>query len=65
VGSEAASQPVPAAWWLLPILFGTIGGIIAWALTRQRDPRMARNMLVTGVALSLVLLFFYVASQPS
>jgi hypothetical protein len=65
VRSEASSQPVPAIWWLLPILFGTIGGIIAWALTRGRDPRMARNMLVTGVALSLVLLFFYLASMPS
>ena len=51
-----------SAWWLLPILFGTLGGIVAWALTRGRDPRMARNMLLTGIALSLVLLFFVIAS---
>jgi hypothetical protein len=63
-GGLPSGQPVPAAWWLLPILFGTIGGIIAWALTRERDPRMARNMLVTGVAFSLVLLFFYIATLP-
>src|SRR5207247_4407340 len=56
------AQPVSSAWWLLPILFGTLGGIVAWALTRGRDPRMARNMLLTGIVLSLVLLFFVVAS---
>ena len=65
IGGEPSAQPVPAAWWLLPILFGTIGGIIAWALTRERDRRMARNMLFTGIGLSLVLLSFYVASLPS
>jgi len=53
---------VSSAWWLLPILFGTLGGIVAWALTRGRDPRTARNMLLTGIALSLALLLFVVAS---
>jgi hypothetical protein len=62
---EHPHQQVPAAWWLLPILFGTLGGIVAWALTRGRDPRRARNMLLTGIALSMVLLFVYVASLPS
>jgi hypothetical protein len=55
------SEHVSPAWWLLPILFGTIGGIVAWALTRGRDRRTARNMLVTGVALSAFFLIVYVA----
>jgi hypothetical protein len=62
---RAPERPVSAAWWLLPILFGTLGGIIAWALTRGRDPRVARNMLLTGIALSLILLFIYMVSGPS
>jgi hypothetical protein len=63
--TPAPSRPVSAAWWLLPILFGTIGGVVAWALTRGRDPRVAKNMLLTGIALSLVLLFIYMVSGPS
>jgi hypothetical protein len=58
----APARPVSPAWWLLPILFGTIGGVIAWAATRQRDQRTARNMLVTGILLSLVFLVIYLAS---
>jgi hypothetical protein len=65
IPGPASPRPVSAAWWLLPILFGTIGGVVAWALTRGRDPRVAKNMLLTGIALSLVLLFIYMVSGPS
>jgi hypothetical protein len=63
-GLQTGARPVSGAWWLLPILFGTLGGIIAWALVRQRDQRAARNMLITGIALSLVVLAIYVTSGP-
>lgn len=46
-----ASRPVSWAWWLLPVLFSLIGGLIAWAATRRRDPRTARWMLLLGLAL--------------
>jgi hypothetical protein len=62
VRAAAHARPVPVAWWLLPILLGTIGGVIAWAFTRERDPRVARNMLLTGIGLSLALLFVYMTS---
>jgi hypothetical protein len=49
-----ATGPVSGAWWILPIVLGWVGGIIAWAATRDRDPSMARMMLVVGIVLSII-----------
>jgi hypothetical protein len=46
---------VPAAWWLLPVFLNVIGGIIAYAAVRDRDPRTARHMLILGLAVFVVL----------
>lgn len=48
------SQPVAWGWWILPVLFGFIGGIIAWAVNRQRNPSVARGMLAVGVAFGIL-----------
>lgn len=47
-------KPVSGAWWLLPIFMGWLGGLIAWLVTRDADPRKARAMLLTGIAISVV-----------
>ncbi|MBN1375706.1 MAG: hypothetical protein JXA01_06095 [Dehalococcoidia bacterium] len=53
-------QPVSGAWWLLvilPILFGGwnwIGGLIAWAVTKNKDPKKARSFLIWGIVLSVI-----------
>jgi FtsH-binding integral membrane protein len=36
-------------WLLLPILFGMIGGIIAYIVIRKDDPRKAKNCLYVGI----------------
>jgi hypothetical protein len=51
---SAAGQRVSPAWWILPILLGVIGGVIAWVGTRERDPSMARTMLVVGIVISVI-----------
>ena len=43
-----------AAWWLLPIFFSFIGGIIAWVCVKDTDPRMARNCLILGIVITVV-----------
>ena len=43
-----------AAYWLLPIFLSWIGGIIAWAVTKDKDPKMAKNMLILGLVLTVV-----------
>ena len=43
------------AWWLLPLLLGWVGGLIAWALIRYRDSNKATYMLWFGISLSVIL----------
>ena len=53
-------QSVSGAWWLLvilPLLFGGwnwIGGIIAWAVNKGKDPKKARSMLIWGIVISVI-----------
>jgi ribosomal protein S27AE len=47
-----------AAWYLLPIFFSIIGGIIAWACIRERDPGMAKNNLILGILLTVIPMIF-------
>jgi hypothetical protein len=65
--SGSAPDPGPPrrvspAWWLLPILVGWLGGLIAWLVNRDVDRRVARNMLITGIVLSAVLVVLFLAS---
>ncbi|QLH02941.1 hypothetical protein C5F47_04940 [Nitrosopumilus cobalaminigenes] len=54
-------------WFLLPIFFGVIGGIIAFFIIRQDDPRKARNCLYLGIAfmiMGIILNVFMIATVP-
>ena len=42
------------AWWILPLLFGWVGGVIAWAMNRYRDTGKATNMLWLGISLTVI-----------
>ena len=46
----ATSRPAGRIWYLLPILFGLVGGIVAYAVIRHRNPRRARNILILGAS---------------
>jgi uncharacterized Tic20 family protein len=56
---------VSGAWWLLPILLGWLGGFIAWIVNKDNDPKTARNMLIVGIAISLVGFLLVMANLPS
>jgi len=45
------------AWYLVPFLFGLIGGIIGYVGTKDRDEDMAFGLLVFGIIWSFVLVF--------
>lgn len=47
-------KPRSNAWFLLPILLGVVGGIIAFFIIRHDDPRKARNCLYLGIVLMVV-----------
>jgi len=59
---------VSAAWWMLPIFFSVIGGIIAWVCVKDTDPRMAKNCLILGIVITvvpfLIVLLMVVATLP-
>ncbi len=45
-------------WFLLPIFLGLIGGIIAFFILRQDDPKKAKNCLFLGIILAIIGLVF-------
>jgi uncharacterized membrane protein YeaQ/YmgE (transglycosylase-associated protein family) len=55
---QAYQQPYPqaasAAWYLLPIFFGLIGGLIAYFCIKDRDPGKAKNCLIIGLILTVI-----------
>ena len=59
-----SARRVSGAWWLLPIFMGWLGGLIAWLVNKDVDPQRARQMLITGIAISALLVFLILAAQP-
>ena len=57
-----ATGRVSPVWWVLPILLGLLGGVIAWAGTRDRDPSVARAMLIVGIVISVIAVVVYLPS---
>ena len=53
------------AWFLLPIFFGVIGGIIAYFILRQSDPPKAKNCLYLGLVLMLIGIIFNILISAS
>jgi hypothetical protein len=44
-----------SAWWfLLPILFNVIGGVIAYFIIKEDDPKKARDCLLLGIILTAI-----------
>ncbi len=65
-----AARPVAPArvsglWWLLPILMGWVGGLIAWLVNKDIDPPRARAMLVTGIVVTCVVFLLALATLSS
>lgn len=63
--TPAAPRRVHRAWWLLPILMGWLGGVIAWLANRDVDPRVARAMLFTGIGISAAIVLVYSTASSS
>ncbi|MDH3611556.1 MAG: hypothetical protein OEM79_07335 [Nitrosopumilus sp.] len=47
-------KPRSNFWFLLPIFLGLIGGIIAYFVLRQDDPKKAKNCLYLGIVLAII-----------
>ena len=42
------------AWYLLPIFFTVIGGVIAYFVIKEDDPKKAKNCLYLGIILTVI-----------
>jgi hypothetical protein len=50
-----------SSWWfLLPILFNVIGGIIAYFIIKEDDPKKARDCLLLGAILTAIGIAIFV-----
>jgi hypothetical protein len=41
-------------WFLLPIFFNVIGGVIAFFVIKEDDPKKAKNCLYLGLVLAAI-----------
>jgi predicted ribosome quality control (RQC) complex YloA/Tae2 family protein len=46
-------------WYIVPFLFGIIGGIIGYVGTKSEDSDLANNLLIFGILWSIVLYIAY------
>lgn len=61
--SESTKRP-SRAWYLLPLIFSLLGGIIGYIILKVKDVKMAKNVLYIGIG-TFVLGIILVASIPS
>jgi|TARA_B110000495_G_scaffold97481_1_gene84336 hypothetical protein len=45
------------AWYLLPIFFAVIGGIIMWIAVHQKDPSMGTKGIIVGIVMTILPFF--------
>ena len=50
---------IGGAWWLLPIFLVWVGGLITWAVNKDRDPAGARYMLWWGIGFTFIWWAFW------
>ncbi len=57
-GAEQSVTPkkISNLWYLLPIFFSLLGGIIAWVANRDKNPKKARSFLIWGIAIFILSL---------
>ena len=48
------TQPVSNLWWLLPVFLAWVGGLAAWLVVKDKAPKKARNMLYTGLGMTVI-----------
>jgi FHA domain/TIR domain len=54
--SRSTGASIGWGWWLLPILLGILGGLIAWGAVRERDRDRAQWLLIAGIISTVVWL---------
>jgi hypothetical protein len=48
------SQTRSKAWYVLPVFMGIIGGLIAYFVVKNDDPKLGKNCLVVGIVVLVI-----------
>jgi len=49
-------------WYLVPIIFGIIGGLILYFAMRENSPKMAKNCLKIGIIVFIVTILVFIVT---
>ncbi|MEN8614062.1 hypothetical protein ABFB09_02085 [Dehalogenimonas sp. THU2] len=60
-GSKAGKPS--GAWWLLPVLFGVVGGIFAWTAIKGKDSELAWRMFALGLLITVFVISFIISND--
>jgi hypothetical protein len=60
--ASTLSPRVPVYWWIIVVLTGWLGGLVGFFLLRGSNPKGARNVLIVGVAVTLLSIAMAVAA---
>jgi hypothetical protein len=52
--SKPAAGPIARWLYLLPLMFGFVGGVVGWLVVRDENPRGGRNLMLVGVVVSVL-----------
>jgi hypothetical protein len=52
-------------WYVLSFFLGIIGGVIAWAVNKKRNPKKATRFLIVGLVLPIIFAIVQFAILPS
>ena len=52
---RAQKSRADSAWYLAPILFGIIGGLVGYVAVKDKDKDMATNCLLIGIFTSFIV----------
>lgn len=58
VKSSTTSKP-SGAWYLVPILFGFLGGAVGYFAVKEHNQNMADDMMVIGIITSVISFFIF------
>lgn len=52
-------EKVSNGWYVLPLLLGIIGGLIAWVVNKDLNPKKAREFMIFGIVWTIVGIAFW------
>jgi hypothetical protein len=63
--TQSSIGKTSAAWWLLPLVFNWLGGVIAWMVVREKDKAKAKRLLIFGIVMVFIWIVIYAVAYAA